>query len=126
MRKLLTNFSNDTMAKLPSETLETIWTLVRQLSQLVEEASEAEYVLFERFGETDATISNLDDLKNLTEEAASKYLQLSNIRLRIAETQPIASNDMLRLLEQAIRQNQLRIPAMERSIQEIKIEWNLP
>src|SRR4028119_2349947 len=100
MRKLLKFVSNDTMAKLPSETLETIWTLLKQLSQLVEEASEAEYALFERFGETEATISNLDDLKNLTEAAASKYLQLSNIRLRIAETQPIASNDMLRLLDQ--------------------------
>ncbi len=37
-----------------------------------------------------------------------------------------ASNDMLRLLDQAIKQNQLRIPAIERSIQEIKMEWNLP
>ncbi|AFZ15371.1 hypothetical protein Cri9333_4591 [Crinalium epipsammum PCC 9333] len=114
------------MAKLPSETLETIWTLLRHLSQLVEDATEAEYILFERFGETDATIPNLDDLKNLNQEAASKYIQLSNIRLRIAEAQPIASNDMLRLLDQAIRQNQLRIPAIERSIQEIKMEWNLP
>ncbi len=32
---------------------------------------------------------------------------------------------MLRLLEKTINQNQLRIPAMERSIQEIQIEWGL-
>ena len=114
------------MAKLPNETLETIWSLLKQLSQVVEDASEAEFALFERFGETDSTIASLDEFKGVAIDAASRYSQLSNIRLRIAEVQPTAPDDMLRLLEQAISQNQLRIPAMERSIQEIKIEWNLP
>ena len=113
------------MAKLSPETLETIWRLLKQLSQLVEEATEAEFLLFERFGETETTLIFLEELKNVALEAASRYSQLSQIRLRIAEAQPIISNDMLKLLEQAINQNQQRIPAMERSIEEIKIEWNL-
>ncbi|HLO49020.1 MAG TPA: hypothetical protein VK211_11440 [Kamptonema sp.] len=113
------------MAKLPVETAETIWTLLRQLLNLVEEAGAAEFALFDSFGETDSTLPNLEDLKNIAEEAASRYSQLSNIQLRITEAQPNAAADMLRLLERAITENQLRIPAMERSVQEIKIEWNL-
>lgn len=114
------------MAKLPPETLETIWSLLKQLSKLVEDASEAEFVLFERFGETDTTISSLTYLKNVAQEAASRYSQLANIRLRIAEAQPTAPADMLRLLHQSITQSQSRIPALERSTQEIKVEWDLP
>ncbi len=36
-----------------------------------------------------------------------------------------APPDMLDLLAQAIARTQARIPALERSIQEVKIEWNL-
>jgi len=54
------------------------------------------------------------------------YSQVANIQLRIAEAQPTAPADMLRLLHQSINQSQSRIPALERSTQEIKIEWNLP
>lgn len=90
------------MAKLPSETLETIWTLLKHLSKLVEDATEAEYVLFERFGETQDTIPSLEELKGVAIDAASRYSQLSNLRLRIAEAQPIVTNDMLRLLSDLI------------------------
>lgn len=114
------------MAKLPPQISETIWTLLRQLLTIVEDAGAAEYTLFERYGETSSTLGNLADLKNLAEEAATRYSQLFKIRLRIAEANPTAPNDMLRLVDTAITQNQLRIPAMERSIQEIKTEWNLP
>lgn len=113
------------MAKLPTEILETIWILLKQLSKLVEDATEAEFLLFERFGETENTFVYLEELKGVALEAASRYSQLSKLRLRVAEAQPNISNDMLELLEQVIQQNQLRIPAMERSIQEIKIEWKL-
>ncbi len=113
------------MAYLPAETSETIWNLLKQLLKIVEDPSAAEFSLFERYGETDSTLSNLEDLKNLTDEAASRYSQLFNIRLRIAEAQPNVPSDMLSLLERAINQSQLRIPALERSLEEIKIEWNL-
>lgn len=113
------------MAKLPPETLEAIWTLLKQLSQVVEDAGEAEFTLFERFGETDSTLPYLTYLKNVAEESASRYSQLANIRLRIAEAQPNTPADMLGLLDQGINQSQSRIPALERTVQEIKIEWNL-
>lgn len=113
------------MAKLPDDILETIFLLLKQLSKLVDDATTAEYSLFEHFGETDETINALDELKNVALEAASRYPQLSTLRLRIAEAQPYLSNDMIQLLERTINQNQLKIPAMERSIEEIKIEWSL-
>ena len=113
------------MAKLPSNILETIFNLLRQLSELVDLATGTEYLLFDRFGETEETINSLDELKGIALETASRYSQLSTLRLRIAENQPSLSNDMLRSLERIINQNQLRIPAMERSIEEIKNEWGL-
>ncbi len=82
-------------------------------------------MLFESYSETEETINSLDELKGVALEAASRYSQLSTLRLRIAENQPSLSNNMLKLLENIINQNQLRIPAMERSIEEIKIEWGL-
>lgn len=114
------------MAQFPSETTETIWTLLRQLLTLVEDARAAEFTLFDRFRETEETIDYLEELKGVALDAASRYAQLTNIQLRITEAQPVPPNDILRLLYQAIDQNQLRIPALERSIEEIKIEWNLP
>jgi hypothetical protein len=54
------------------------------------------------------------------------YSQLSNIQLQISKSQPIPSSDMLQLLERAIVRIQARIPALERSIEEVKIEYNLP
>ena len=69
----------------------------------------------------DETINSLDELKGVALEAASRYSQLSTLRLRLAENQPSLSNDMLEFLERTINQNQLRIPAMERSIEEIRI-----
>jgi len=113
------------MAKLPNHILEIIFDLLKQLSKLVDEATATEYLLFERFGETDETINSLDELKGVALDASSRYAQLSTLRLRIAEAQPGLSNDMLNLLEKTITQNQLKIPALERSIEEIKIEWGL-
>ncbi|OCR00669.1 hypothetical protein BCD67_11905 [Oscillatoriales cyanobacterium USR001] len=68
---------------------------------------------------------NTYDLKDVTEESASRYSQLANIRLRSAEAQPNIPADLLRLLYQSISQSQSRIPALERTVQEIKIEWGL-
>ncbi|NES82507.1 MAG: hypothetical protein F6K10_14475 [Moorea sp. SIO2B7] len=113
------------MAKLPPETTETINRLKQQLLDIVDLATAAECAIFERFGETEATIIVLDELKNVSQEAASRYSQLSNLQLRIAEAQPVSASDMLELLEQRIVRSQNRIPAWERSIEEVKIDWNV-
>lgn len=113
------------MAKIPPSIIETIFNLLQDLSELVDDATNTEYLLFEHFGETEETINSLDELKNVALESASRYSQLANLRLRLAENQPKLSNDMLELLKKTISQNQQRIPAMKRSIEEIKIEGGL-
>lgn len=113
------------MAKLPQNTTEKIIHLKQQLLDVVNDATATEFILFERFGETTETISFLDEMKNVAEQAISRFSQLANLQIRIAETQPYASLDMLELLAQAISQNEQRIPAWERSIQEVKLEWDL-
>ncbi|WP_204106559.1 MULTISPECIES: hypothetical protein [Spirulina sp. CCY15215] len=114
------------MAKFPDELAETIWNLKRQLLEIVDAATSAELVLFERFGETNEILPLLDELKNVAERDAPWFSRLSNFQLRIAESQPLISADMLNLVNQSIERIQVEIPAMERSIQEVKTEWNLP
>lgn len=111
------------MAKLPAETTETVNSLKQQLLGIVDEATAVEFALLERFGETDRTIIVLDELKNVSQEAAFWFSGLSNLQLRIAESQPVATFDMLELLTQRIASTQAKIPAWERSIQEVEIDW---
>ena len=113
------------MADLPSETTEIINQLKQQSLNIVNKALALELTIFELFGETDATIAALDEMKSAAENAESSYSQLSTIQLQIAQAQPVAS-DMLQLLERAIARTQARIPALERSIEEVKMEYNLP
>lgn len=113
------------MAKLPIETTETINRLKQQSLGIVDEATVAEFTLFELFGETDQTMPFLEDLKTVAEDAKSSFSRLSNLQLRIAEAQPIAAPDMVELLAQVIARTTTRIPAWRRSIEEVQIEWNL-
>jgi hypothetical protein len=53
-------------------------------------------------------------------------MQLSRLGLNIARSQPNAQPDMLELMNRAIARTQTRIPAWERSLEEVKLEWNLP
>lgn len=114
------------MAKLPAETTETIWRLKRQLLDIVDEATAAEAMLFSRYGETSETIIALDELKSVAEQAASRFSQLSSLQLRIAEAQPSVAPDMLELVTEVIAHTQDNVPALERSVQEIKLDWSLP
>jgi hypothetical protein len=51
--------------------------------------------------------------------------QLSTIHLLIAEVQPTIPTDLLKLMNEAISNVQSRIPALERSLEEIKFDWRL-
>ena len=114
------------MAKLPEETTKTINNLKQQSLEIVNEATAVELTIFERFGETQTTLSYMDEMKSVGDEATSSFSRLSTLQLQIAKAQPIAPGDILELMNRAIARTQARIPAWERSIQEVKIEWNLP
>ena len=114
------------MAKLPKEMVETIWDLKQQTLSIVEESSATEFVLFDVFSETDQTISYMNEMKNVAEAATSSYSRLCQLHLQVAQAQPNASRDLLQFLHQVIVLTQTRLPAWKRSIEEVKIEWNLP
>lgn len=114
------------MAKLPNDLSETIWTLKRQLADVITNSREAEFTIFERFGETQRTIIYLDELQNVAEQATERFSQFSSLQIRIFNIQPFIPADMLELVMQVIANTEARLPALEQSIQEIKTEWNLP
>lgn len=114
------------MAKLPEETTKTINDLKQQSLENVNEATAVELTIFEMFGETQTTLSYMDEMKSVADEATSSFSRLSTLQLQIAQAQPTASTDILQLLAQTIARTKARIFAWERSIQEVKMEFNLP
>ena len=113
------------MAKLPPDLAEMIWNLKQQLLDIIDSASQAEFTLFDNFGETDRTIDYLEQLQSVAEQAEDRFTQFCTIQRRIAKAQPSATSDLLNLLTEVISYTQIRIPVWERSIEEIKIEWRL-
>lgn len=113
------------MAQLPRDITETINILKQQTLEIVELATATESALFEAFGETEETLPFLSELKTVSEDGAASFSRLSNLQLCIAESQPTAAADIMEMLAQTITRTQNRIPAWERSIQEVRIDWNL-
>jgi hypothetical protein len=92
------------MAKLSIEQSETIWTLKRQLLEIIDIATAAKEALFSNHGETELTVTVLDELKRVSERATPWFSRLSNLQVRIAESQPDIAFDMLNLLNRTIAQ----------------------
>ncbi len=61
------------MAKLPDETLTTVFNLQRQLLERIDEATATGFTLFEQFGETEETIPELNELQSIRERADTYY-----------------------------------------------------
>lgn len=113
------------MSKLPSEIKVTLSYQKEQLLDLIDKAKSLEFILLESFGENPETILTLDQLTEITEQARDRLSQLSTLHLLIAEVQPTIPTDLLRLMNEAIESIQNRIPALERSLEEIKLDWRL-
>ena len=71
-------------------------------------------------------LSLFNDLDNIRERANTYYSRFYTLLLRIADSQPIASNAMLELLDRSIEEGQANIAASEATIREEKRNWNLP
>jgi hypothetical protein len=114
------------MARLSSEIKTNVNNLTEQLLDIIDEAKKVEFLLLERFGENDTTIIVLDELTEIAQQAIIDLCsQLTTLRIRIAEAQPIITPDMLRLLTERMAIVENRIPALERSTQEIKLDWEI-
>jgi hypothetical protein len=113
------------MAKLSPDIRATLSQQKEHLLDLVDEARLLEFLLLDSIGENQETISTLEQLTEIAEQARTKLSQLSTLHLRIAEVQPRISNDLLKLMNEAIANIESRIPALERSLEEIKLDWRL-
>lgn len=113
------------MATLDPETIATIETLKRQALTIVDGATAVELRIFDLFGESDRTLSYLEEMTNVSEEAASAYSRLSTLQLQVARSQPVATADVLQFLNETVELTQLRLPALARSIEEVKLEWDV-
>lgn len=117
---------NLVMANLPEETLMMVVNLLPRLFTVINLATATEHNLFEQYGETEATVYELQQIKNAGERGRLFYNRLYGLVLQIAESQPVANPDTIRLLYQSIEQAQLTADAVEATAQETKRSWNLP
>jgi hypothetical protein len=113
------------MAKLSPDIRATLSQQKEQLLDLIDEAKSLEFILLDSVGENQQTISTLEQLTEIAEQARTKLSQLSTLHLRIAEVQPRISNDLLKLMNEVIANIESRIPPLERSLEEIKLDWRL-
>lgn len=113
------------MAKLAPETLTRIFSLLRQIAEKIEIAGATEWILFETYGENSRTINELEELQNIKERLNQSYSRLNTLTLKVLEAQPIASDAMVNLLNQAINEGLANWEACHASIEEIKKGWNL-
>jgi hypothetical protein len=61
---------------------------------------------------------------NIRERLVSLYNRLHNIFLRVTQSQPIASEDLLNLLYRSIEQTEISIDTSIASLQDIQRNWN--
>jgi hypothetical protein len=113
------------MAELSPETRTTLSNQKEQLLDIIDKAKFIEFIILENFGDNSQTISTLEQLTEIAEQARTRLERLSNLHLRIAEVQPNIPTDLLKLMNEAIEYIQSRIPALERSLEEIKLDWRV-
>ena len=114
------------MAKLPDQTISTIFILQQRSVALLDTATAAEYSLLQQFGETQETMPELEAIDNVKERLRIPYNRLHRILQQVAESQPAATADVLEFLYRTIDQGEAIADSSEASIQEIRRSWNLP
>lgn len=112
------------MAKLSPESKQLIINLKNQLLEIVDQAKAVEFAMLNRFGETAETLESLDQLTEIAIQAETRFSQLSNLEIRIAQSQPIISPNLLRFIEGVVDTTQVRIPTLLRSIEEVRLQWS--
>lgn len=113
------------MADLSPENKLLINNLKEKLLQILNEAKKVEFILLQRFGENSDTSVSFEQLTDIIEQARSGFSQLSNLLIHIAEAQPVVSTSLLQFIHKVIDKIENRIPALEQSIKEIKLDWSL-
>ena len=94
------------MANLPEELIIIAFSLQRKLWELINEVTNANWTILEKYGENETTLIALQQLDNSKERLTVSYSRLYNLMLRIAESQPFANSATLNLLNVTIEQTE--------------------
>jgi hypothetical protein len=113
------------MAELPIEITTTVLELQRRLLTNINHATTVEYLLLERYGETEASVADMEMLQNCKESAETYYSRFSTLLLRIAEAQPHANTAMLSLLDKTIAEAEALKDAQTATVQEVRRDWDI-
>ena len=112
------------MAKLSDPVLTNSFILQRRIIESLDTTTALAFKLFSRWGETAEALTELEELQNIQERLRSQYARLNTLLLKISESQPSASADMLNLLYQTIELAEASLDASTASVQEIQRNWN--
>ncbi len=113
------------MAKLSPQVLTAIFSLQRQLIELIAETKVTEFSLFERYGETEETLPELEQIQNCLERLKNPYSRLHTLTLRIYEYYLVAPSAIVELLNETIEQAQISANVVAASLSETKRNWRL-
>jgi hypothetical protein len=112
------------MAKLPDPIITNIFVIQRRIIECIDATTATEFRLFERMGETSESLPELEELQNIRERLLSSYSRLNTLLLGVAQSQPIAAQDMINLLYRSVETGQATLDASIASLQEIQRNWN--
>jgi hypothetical protein len=104
------------VAKLPDSVLTNIFTLQRQIIECIDATTAMHFKLLAQEGETDETLSELEELQSIRERLLSPYSRLHTLALKTAESQPVASNDVLNLSESGVKTPPFKAALPERTL----------
>jgi hypothetical protein len=113
------------VAKLHPETSASINLLRDRCLSIIDLATQTESKLFVAFGETTETLVGLSELNTVTQEATDAFTRLNSLQLKVAAAQPEISVALVKLISDSRVRIELRIPAWQRSIEEILLAWKL-
>jgi len=113
------------MTQLPEQTTTIVLNLQRRLLAIINHATAAGYIILEEYGETEATLIDLEQLQNAGVRAQTYYSRFYTLLLRIAESQPRATTAMLELLARTIEEAHYTADALEATVQEVKSDWDI-
>ncbi len=114
------------LATLPPNTAASIAIIKAQCLSMVNLATKTEWQLFTRFGEVEETLVVITELKTVAQEASDAFSRFSSLQLKVATAQPEISAALAKLVLDSKERIETRIPAWERSIEEILSTWRLP
>jgi hypothetical protein len=112
------------VAKLPDPILTNIFTLQRQIIECIDATTATEFRILEQWGETPETFPELEELQSIRERLLSPYSRFHTLLLKAAESQPVASNDVLNLLYRLIESAEATLDGSIASLQEIQRNWS--